>query len=915
MKASMYFNYTSRSLWRGGQRTILALFCVAVGVMAIVALQSVGQMVNNAFTSNVRDANGGDLAVSTSSVPFLQSDLAFFDTLKSNGTISGYTPIIGISGSTSAAASIRQSFQVEIVDPATFPVVTPPKFNDPSNGSVSSLLANNQVIVDQAFVKQYTKKVGDSFTLHMTTSNQAAITLPVKIAGIVANNGIFSQTSDIVLLSVHDYQSIAPAGSLIYNAIDVSTVDQAHTDRAATAIENQFPLVNIQTAADALKSAQSQVDLLKKFLEIAGLLALLIGGVGIVNTMQVLLSRRRVEIAMLKTVGYRRFDLYLLFGLEAGLLGLVGGVIGAAAAIGVSYGVLAAIQQFYPLTIPFLLDPRIIGGGVLIGLCTALIFGLMPIVQAANIRPLSVIREQPGSNRAASFLLIAGLLLLLSFLFCLMAIFILNDVVLGISAVYGTFIFLGILSLVFTVVVLVIGVLPVPERFNGGYIALVGSATILSALLWLVLPAFGILLLIVSLMGFVVVLLPRAWKISVKMAFRNIGRQRGRTTITLLALYVGVFTIGLLLVLGQNLRDQLDSAIANTLTFNVTVVTGPSDTAKLNAKLSTIPGLTPAHTQERTQTAVVPESVDGTPLLNLLPKGNAPPSFSSLGRDITVLYLSSLNGYDLAHNQVPDTKTLSITDGRNLNASDAGTNNVLLSWSVFHVAPLKGHLKIGSTITVASQDRKTTRTLTVVGVYQSTSGGAAMFSSLDTVTALAPGGAPTTIFYMKIDTDKVAKALDVIGQVTPNASVFNLADLSSYIDQQLNNVLEVLILIASLSLLAGVIIIANAVALAMLERRRELGILKSVGYTSRSILGEVLIENGIVGATGALLAMLLVTLVTSLLGQFVFKSSFGVSWYIAIGLVVGIALLAMIIAALVAWGAVRVRPLEVLRYE
>ena len=42
MKTSMYFNYTTRSLLRGGQRTILAVFCVAVGVMAIVALQLVG---------------------------------------------------------------------------------------------------------------------------------------------------------------------------------------------------------------------------------------------------------------------------------------------------------------------------------------------------------------------------------------------------------------------------------------------------------------------------------------------------------------------------------------------------------------------------------------------------------------------------------------------------------------------------------------------------------------------------------------------------------------------------------------------------------------------------------------------------------------------------------------------------------
>ena len=50
MKASMYFNYTTRSLLRGGQRTILAVFCVAVGVMAIVSLQLVGQMINGAFT-------------------------------------------------------------------------------------------------------------------------------------------------------------------------------------------------------------------------------------------------------------------------------------------------------------------------------------------------------------------------------------------------------------------------------------------------------------------------------------------------------------------------------------------------------------------------------------------------------------------------------------------------------------------------------------------------------------------------------------------------------------------------------------------------------------------------------------------------------------------------------------------------
>ena len=65
MKASLYLSYTTRSLIRGGQRTLLSLFCIAVGVMAIVALQSVGEMVNQSFTSNVRDANGGDIALSS----------------------------------------------------------------------------------------------------------------------------------------------------------------------------------------------------------------------------------------------------------------------------------------------------------------------------------------------------------------------------------------------------------------------------------------------------------------------------------------------------------------------------------------------------------------------------------------------------------------------------------------------------------------------------------------------------------------------------------------------------------------------------------------------------------------------------------------------------------------------------------
>src|SRR5579863_1596869 len=226
MKASIYFNYTTRSLFRGGQRTILAIFCVAVGVMAIVSLQLVGQMINNSLTSNVRDANGGDIAVTSSQAPFKQSDLAFFDTLKSNGTITSYTPSINVQGSTSLNTLSNQSFSLEAVDPSTFPLVTPPTFKTPANGTISSLLTNNQVLVDQNLIDQYGKKVGDSFTVHVGTNASSGLTLHVTIAGIVSDTGVFAQSNDFMLISLADYQAADPKLPLLYDTIDVVTVDQ-----------------------------------------------------------------------------------------------------------------------------------------------------------------------------------------------------------------------------------------------------------------------------------------------------------------------------------------------------------------------------------------------------------------------------------------------------------------------------------------------------------------------------------------------------------------------------------------------------------------------------------------------------------------------------------------------------------------
>ncbi len=915
MKTSMYLNYTTRSLFRGGQRTLLAIFCVAVGVMAIVALQLVGLMINGAFNSNVRDANGGDVAVTSQNQPFTQDDLSYFNTLKADNKITGYTPIINATGRVTLNSSTRQSFTLRAVDPATYPVVTPPTFTSPTNGKISDLLKNDQVVVTVPFANQYHKKVGDTIDVHASSQQASGRTIPAKIAGIVSETGVLTQAGSVVLVSINDYKAAAPKETVTYDTVDVSTSTPAQADAVSKEIQGKFPISTSQTAASALKQQQDSVDNIRNFLEISGLLALLIGGIGIVNTMQVLLSRRKTEIAMLKTTGYRRFDLYLLFGLEAGLLGLIGGVIGSAAATGVSYLVRNLVQQTFGLNIPFTLDPLTIGGGVLIGLVTALIFGLLPIVQAANIRPLNVIRDIPEGAGAGSVLLTIGLLVILSVLFCGLAIVILNNnVFLGLVSVYGTFLFLGLLSLFLVLVIFLVSKLPVPERFNIWLLGLVVIGLAIAALTYRFSLTFSVLLLVVSLLGLIIMFLPRPAKATTKMAFRNLGRTRARTATTMLALFVGVFTIGLILVLGQDLREKINGVLASALNFNVISITSGNDTAALHDKLHSIPGLSVS--QQRNLATLAPVSVNGKPILTLLPKDDAKASQTNLGRGGTLYFLSGIEGYDVGNNQLPSTQNLTIKSGRNLTSADAGTNNILVNYQLLADDPLR--LKIGDTITFASLDRRTEKTLTIVGSYQQLSLGSNLYpilGSSDTVKTLSPAGLNQAVFYMKIDPAKVSKAVDVIGNTVPNAFLVNLANIGNVVNQFLNDILLTLTTIASLSLLAGIIIIANAVALAMLERRRELGILKSVGYTSGTILSEVLIENGLVGGIGALLAVLLVTVVTSLLGTFLFKSEFGVNSGIALALIAGAAVLAMLTAALVAWGSVRVRPLEVLRYE
>jgi predicted lysophospholipase L1 biosynthesis ABC-type transport system permease subunit len=585
----------------------------------------------------------------------------------------------------------------------------------------------------------------------------------------------------------------------------------------------------------------------------------------------------------------------------------VGGVLGALAGIGASFVVRGPVESSSQIVLPTAIDPQTVLSGVAIGFFTALIFGLLPIVQAAQIRPQSVLRDSAEGATWSGRILTGALLGLLVALFFALSVSILRNMNLAAIAVGGTGAFLIVLSLLFGAIVFIISKLPVYERFGWRQALIFTPMLLAAAALTVALPSFGALCLVVVLAGVIVALAPRDWKANVKLALRNIGRQKARTITTLLALFIGVFSIGLILVMGQNISVAINAYLTAGNGLNSQIIASSTDRSTVEYQLAQLPYL--KHEVETSFASVAPVAVNGEPIGQFAQQATANGKYPA---SAVANVMNGVQGYDLGHGVRLDAIDTPLSSGRALAASDSGTFNALLPVAASQ-APT--NLKLGDTITVVSQADHTPVTFTIVGFYSSKLPQLApLLTDSGAVTTLS-AGAPQYGFRMRLDPKHVDATLATIQKAVPSIVTYNFTDFADQYAMLLNQLISVLFAVTSLAVLASIIIIANAVALAMLERRRELGILKAIGHTSRSVLGEVLMENGVMGLTSAMLALVVVVLAALALGKFAFNLNMTIPTPIVLGVVATTVAVCMLVAAAVAWRATRVRPVEVLRYE
>jgi putative ABC transport system permease protein len=122
-------------------------------------------------------------------------------------------------------------------------------------------------------------------------------------------------------------------------------------------------------------------------------ISLLVGGIGIANTMYTAVIERTKEIGIMKSVGAQNKDILLIFIIESGLLGVIGGLIGVVLGFGLSSSVeLIAKNVLGTNLIEAYFSYSLFFGALLFSFFIGAIFCVMPAKQAASLQPVEALR-------------------------------------------------------------------------------------------------------------------------------------------------------------------------------------------------------------------------------------------------------------------------------------------------------------------------------------------------------------------------------------------------------------------------------------------------------------------------------------------------------------------------------------------
>ncbi|WP_406010243.1 ABC transporter permease [Streptomyces sp. NBC_00637] len=698
-------------------------------------------------------------------------------------------------------------------------------------------------------------KIGDTLTVMAQPGS-----FKVRIVGIAT----FTTTNPGAALV---YLDPATAGTRLLGSADKATsisvdaaqgVSDAALERRVTAALGTGPAYDVKTADEQAKSSAEALggflDVIKYVMLGFAGIAVLVGVFLIVNTFSMLIAQRTRELGLLRALGADRRQVRRSVLTEAVLLGLVGSTLGLAAGIGLAAGLIKLMSAF---------GMNLKATEMVVGWATpvsAYVVGVGVTFVAAYLPARRAATVSPMAALADAD--IAGIGRPLKVRAVVGAIV----GALGVAALAGcvsssktasaaSLLGLGVvLTLLATVIAGPLLVRPVIRVLGGAFPALFGSVG--------------------------------------RMSQRNALRNPRRTGATAAALMVGLALVGGMSVASASMSASFDQQIDKTL---------GADFVVQNANF------TPFSSE-------VTDAVSDTDGVGLVVRQRFAPMAVRLpdGKRVE----TTATGYD---DRVDDVAHVTYTEGDTAAALAPGAIGMDVDFAEEH------GVRPGSVLPVEFPGGRTTSLTVGALTDQDTGDGFGMqgglFVGIATVEKYVPGGQDSALYVNAASgtsgeqlRPRLEKTLDAYPQVQAR----DQADYKKLVHDQIAVLLYLVYALLGLAIVIAVLGVVNTLALSVVERTREIGLLRAIGLGRRQLRRMIRLESVVIAVFGAVLGLAL-GLVWGVCIQQVLElqgmKAFAVPWGTIVAVVVGSAVVGVVAALLPALRASRMNVLAAIAHE
>jgi putative ABC transport system permease protein len=380
------------NIWRRPLRTALTILGIVIGVFALTVMGALAEKLNVLV-------DGGD--------EYFRTRLFVFDAGAASGFQASSRPITrdlvdqieeidGVDRATPVLQTLLDPEEIGGFDiPELLTGIEPETWYDDSvdlRVDAGRLLGEGETgvtTIGADLAERYDLRVGDTFTIRDREFEvigvlERTLTFPDKIAYVALRDA-----QEIYVESVPE--AFEERTDELATQIEVFPDDLSDADEIAEAITDEIDTVRVVTpeqVADQIGQASIVFNLI---IVGASVIAVIVGGLSVINTMVMTVSERVREIGIKKAVGAPTGAILREFVIEATLLGAIGGLIGLGA--GALLVVVLNSQTAGSGTTVFLLTPMLLLRSFLFATVLGALAGIYPALRAARLDPVAALRS------------------------------------------------------------------------------------------------------------------------------------------------------------------------------------------------------------------------------------------------------------------------------------------------------------------------------------------------------------------------------------------------------------------------------------------------------------------------------------------------------------------------------------------